>query len=207
MAGQGLGGYFLQHCFFKNAVFAGLSASSGKFFNKTVLVYPIFCNMTKLSFRTDFLSYPGPADLPAADQALLELAKSHLAHSYSPYSQFQVGAAVLLENGQMLGGSNYENASYPLCICAEQTVLTTAANQFPGVPVMAIAVTVHNPRQVVDRPGPPCGACRQVICETENRYQQPIRVILQGETGPVFVFEKAVDLLPLAFDSSYLGGL
>ena len=110
----------------------------------------------------------------------------------------------MLRNGHLLGGSNYENASYPLCICAEQTVLTTAANIHPGIAPIALAVAIRNANQVIDRPGLPCGGCRQVICETEMKYNQPIRVILQGETGPIFIFENGLDLLPLAFDKTFL---
>ncbi len=160
--------------------------------------------MKKYTLQTEFAMYESPEDLPEADRALLFLAKKSLENAYAPYSNFKVGAAVLLDNGEMLGGTNYENASYPLCICAEQTVLTTAANRFPNLPALAIAVTVKNPKLVIDRPGPPCGACRQVICETEMKNRQSIRVILQGETGPVYVFESGKDLLPLAFDGSYL---
>ena len=160
--------------------------------------------MKKHTLQTEFLVFTSQDELPESVRLLLETAKKSMENAYSPYSNFKVGAAVLLENGEILGGSNYENASYPLCICAEQTVLTTAANSFPNVPVLAIAVTVKNPRLVIDRPGPPCGACRQVICETEMKYQRDIQVILQGETGPVYVFERGKDLLPLAFDQSYL---
>ncbi len=110
----------------------------------------------------------------------------------------------MLQNGEVLSGSNYENASYPVCICAEQTTLTTAANLFPNVPVLALAITVRNPRRIIDRPGPPCGVCRQVICETEMKYGQDMQVIFQGETGPIFIFKSGKDLLPLAFDQSYL---
>ncbi len=162
--------------------------------------------MERNNICIEYLSCAHPAQLDAADRALLEKAVAARAHAYTPYSHFQVGAAVLLANGESVGGSNYENASYPLCICAEQTVLTTAANLFPGVPVLAIAVTVRNPARPVDRPGPPCGACRQVICETEVRYNQPMRIILRGESGPVFVFSQGRDLLPLAFDQGYLLG-
>jgi cytidine deaminase len=160
--------------------------------------------MKKYTLQTEFSAYDSPESLPEADRELLLLAKKSLENAYSPYSNFKVGAAVLLENDEMLGGTNYENASYPLCICAEQTVLTTAANRFPNVPALAIAVTVKNPKLVIDRPGPPCGACRQVICETEMKNGKPMRVILQGETGPVYVFESGKDLLPLAFDQSFL---
>ncbi len=160
--------------------------------------------MEKNTLRIDFLVFASHEELPEAARVLLQAAKEAMGNSYSPYSNFKVGAAVLLENGEILSGSNYENASYSLCICAERTVLTTAANQFPNVPVLSIAVTVRNPRQLIDRPGPPCGACRQVICETEKKYQQAIQIILQGETGPVYIFERGEDLLPLTFDGSYL---
>ncbi len=160
--------------------------------------------MEKLSIKTEFTSYDTLEELPESEREILLLAKKSLENSYSPYSNFKVGAAVLLSNGQLIGGSNYENASYPLCICAEQTVLTTAANLHPGVAPLALAIAIRNPRQVISRPGLPCGACRQVICETEMKYKQPMHVILQGETGPIFVFEKGIDLLPLAFDQTFL---
>ncbi len=160
--------------------------------------------MIKQSIHTEYSSYDSLAELSEGDRDLLILAKKSLENSYSPYSNFKVGAAVLLRNGELLGGSNYENASYPLCICAEQTVLTTAANIHPGIAPLAIAIAIKNPRQVIDRPGLPCGACRQVICETEMKNKQPIRVILQGETGPIFIFENGLDLLPLAFDQTFL---
>jgi cytidine deaminase len=154
--------------------------------------------------NTSYTIYDSMGEMPEAERQLLELAKASLENSYSPYSNFKVGAAALLKNGELVGGSNYENASYPLCICAEQTVLTTAANRFPNVPVLALAVAVKNPKQRIAIPGAPCGACRQVIHETERKNQQDMRIILQGETGPVYVFEKGLDLLPLAFDGSFL---
>jgi cytidine deaminase len=160
--------------------------------------------MKKTTWQIDFTAFDSPEEMPEPDRALLALAKKSLENSYSPYSRFKVGAAVMLENGETLGGSNYENASFPLCICAEQVVLSAAANRFPGVPVVAIAVTVKNPNQLIERPAPPCGACRQVICETERKNRQPMRLILQGETGAVFVFNSGQDLLPLAFDESFL---
>lgn len=160
--------------------------------------------MKKYMLQTEYSIFDSPDELFGEARTLLLSAKNALENAYAPYSGFKVGAAVLLANGEIITGSNYENASYPLCICAEQTTLTTAANRFPNVPVLAIAVAVKNPRLVIDRPGPPCGACRQVICETEMKNKQTMQVILQGETGPVYIFEQGKDLLPLAFDGSYL---
>ncbi|MCU0348684.1 MAG: cytidine deaminase, partial [Saprospiraceae bacterium] len=106
--------------------------------------------MKKMTIRTDYECYETLEEMQEVDRQLLLLAKASLENSYSPYSNFKVGAAVLLRNGQLLGGSNYENASYPLCICAEQTVLTTAANLHPGVAPLALAIAIKNPAQVID---------------------------------------------------------
>ncbi|MEL7021021.1 MAG: cytidine deaminase, partial [Bacteroidota bacterium] len=123
---------------------------------------------------------------------------------HAPYSNFYVGAAVLLQNGQILNGANQENAAYPMCLCAERVALASAHAQHPDSPVVAIAITVKNPAQVINQPAAPCGACRQVICETEQRYQQSMQIVLRGETGEIFVFEGGKDLLPIGFDQSYL---
>lgn len=160
--------------------------------------------MKEHTLSTVFRVYESPEELPDSDRELLDLARESLLKSYSPYSNFKVGAAVRFSNGEMLGGSNYENASYPMCICAEQSVLAAAASRYPEEKVMAIAVTIRNPRKVIGQPAAPCGACRQVICETERKNGQTMRVILQGETGPVYVFDKGLDLLPLGFDGGFL---
>ena len=160
--------------------------------------------MKEHTLHTVFRIYASPEELPTPDRELLALARQSLAHSYSPYSNFKVGAAVRLSNGEMLGGSNYENASYPMCICAEQSVLAAAASRYPAEKVTAIAVTIRNPKKVIEQPAAPCGACRQVICETERKNAQTMRVIIQGETGPVYVFDKGGDLLPLGFEGGYL---
>jgi cytidine deaminase len=151
-----------------------------------------------------FTSYEKAEDLPPADLELLELARSAREKAYAPYSRFFVGAAVRLENGETMEGANYENAAYPLCICAEQSLLAAAATRFPEVAVEAIAITVRTPRRVLTQPAAPCGGCRQVICETERKNRRDIRIILQAETGPVFVFDKGKDLLPMAFNETFL---
>lgn len=160
--------------------------------------------MKEHRLHINFRIYDAPGQLPEPDQRLLELARQSRAGSYSPYSQFKVGAAVLLANGEMLGGSNYENAAYPLCICAEQAVLAAASSRFPGVAVLALAIAVQGPGKVIELPAAPCGGCRQVICETEQKNKQKIRILLQGDTGPVYAFDKGGDLLPLAFDRNFL---
>lgn len=160
--------------------------------------------MKKITIQHTYTSYASEAELDAADATLIQLAKKALAHSYSPYSKFKVGAAILLKNGEMLSGSNQENASYPLCLCAERVAIAAADAQYNGVPIIALAVTAKSANIQIKQPISPCGACRQVICETEIKHQEPIRLILQGESGEVQVFETAKDLLPFLFDGSFL---
>lgn len=160
--------------------------------------------MRKHQIQTSFLIFDNAEELSIKEQDLLALAKRALDNSHSPYSKFKVGAAAMLENGAMLGSSNYENAAYPLCVCAEHSVLITAANHFPGVPVVTLAITVKNPQKIINQPALPCGGCRQVIRETEMRNNQDIRILLQGETGPIYVFENGDGMLPLAFGGEFL---
>ena len=149
-------------------------------------------------------AYPSEMNLNLQDQQVLSLAKKHLEHSYSPYSNFKVGAGLFLENGQFIGGSNQENASYPLCLCAERVALAAAAAMHPGVLVYTLAVTAQHANKIIGEPVMPCGACRQVICEVEQKQQKVIRIITQGMEGEVYIFESGVSILPLAFDASFL---
>ena len=160
--------------------------------------------MKKITLKTTFQLYTTLSALTEADQKLLKLAKKSLNQSYSPYSNFQVGAALLLQNGKMVGGSNQENAAYPLCLCAERVALAAASSRYPKAAIEAIAITAKSSHIAVNKPVSPCGACRQSICETENRFQRPIRIILQGETGDIYVLDSGRDLLPLSFDGQFL---
>ena len=148
--------------------------------------------------------HPDPATLNDADRQLLARAKEQLRHAYAPYSRFQVGAAVLLANGEVVTGNNVENAAYPMCLCAEQTALGAAASRYPETPVLSLAVTVHNLEKTIDQPAGPCGACRQIISEMEDRHQQRISIIMQGETGPIYKLKSAKDLLPICFSGTFL---
>jgi len=152
-------------------------------------------------------------ELPEASRILLQEARAALETAYAPYSGFEVGAAIRLANGEIIRGSNQENAAYPMCLCAERVALSSAATRFPEIPVEAIAITFRNTRRqgssqpsLADTPAAPCGACRQSICETEDRHQSPIEVLLQGESGPVYSLSSGRDLLPLAFTGEWLKG-
>ena len=140
-------------------------------------------------------------ELNEADQALVKTAKDATARSYSPYSHFSVGAAVLLGNGIVVTGTNQENAAYPSGLCAERTTLFYANSQYPDQPVVTLAIAARTEKDFIDRPIPPCGACRQVILETEKRYGQPIRILLYGKEC-IYEIKTIGDLLPLSFDAS-----
>ena len=151
-----------------------------------------------------YQSHNGPEDLTKPDQELLAAAQKALQHSYAPYSKFNVAAAARLNNGAMVTGWNTENAAYPMCLCAEPATLAAAASQHPGVPVVAMAITVRSAGQTVDQPASPCGSCRQQLFEHETRFGTPVRLILRGETGPVYIFDSAADLLPFGFAGNLL---
>ena len=151
-----------------------------------------------------FEVYADPSELSETDRRLLEQATAQLAHAYAPYSRFKVGAALLLGNGELITGNNVENAAYPMCLCAEQTAIGAAASRYPDVPILALAVTVEAAGLVISEPAGPCGACRQIISEAEDRHGQAISIIMRGSTGPVFKMRSAKDLLPVSFSGVFL---
>ena len=122
--------------------------------------------------------------------------------AYAPYSDFNVGAAVVLDNGQIVTGNNQENAAYPSGLCAERVALFYAGAQYPDVPVKALVV-VATKNEVVQPHISPCGACRQVLLETEKRYKQSIRLLLCGNDD-VYSIDSAESLLPLSFSADNL---
>lgn len=130
---------------------------------------------------------------------LMKSARKATKSAYAPYSNFKVGAAILLKNGKTFKGSNFENASYPLCLCAERVVLAAAHACQPNKIIKVIAVTAKNEAKKLTKPVSPCGACRQVLVEVEKKQKHPLKVILQGEEGPIYVFDSAKELLPLGF--------
>ena len=155
--------------------------------------------MKKKEIKIIISQFSGADELSAEDQKLLREAAKSASKSYAPYSEFHVGAAVLLENGKIVCGSNQENAAYPAGLCAERVALFYANSQYPGVAVKALAISAHADHFVIDKPISPCGTCRQVIAETESRQQSKIKIIMQGESGPVNMTEGIENLLPLTF--------
>jgi cytidine deaminase len=142
-------------------------------------------------------------DLSSEDQKLLNAATDAAKGAYAPYSKFHVGAAVLVENGDIVVGNNQENLAYPSGLCAERVAVFSASALYPYQKMMAIAITAFSEEFTTDKPIPPCGACRQVLIEYEIRDNQPMRCILRGSTGQIFVFHSMADLLPL--QGNFLG--
>jgi cytidine deaminase len=159
-------------------------------------------DMASFSFDYDVIETTG--ELKEIEIELFRIAESKLKDAYAPYSKFQVSAAVLLDNGQIVSGTNQENASYSLAMCAERVALYTASSLYPGTKPVSIAIIAHNPHKSIDKPIPPCGACRQVILEFENRFEQAVTILLKDDNGKFYRFENTRQLLPLAFDKSFL---
>lgn len=155
--------------------------------------------MKKEEIHFGYDVYESGKDLPAEDASLLKAAREVTAKAYAPYSNFQVGAVAKLNNGSFVSGTNQENASYPVGICAERALLASAAMLQTDIPIQTMAIAYNNINGKSDRPVSPCGMCRQYIAEYETRMKQPIRLILSGMEGKVFVIEKASMLLPLSF--------
>lgn len=151
----------------------------------------------KLEFT--FEVYKDATELTEEDAKLLNRARKVLEKAYAPYSKFHVGAVALLTNGQEVQGTNQENASYPVGICAERVLLGTAANLFPETAIKTLAISYAGEEVNSDHPISPCGMCRQALSEFEHRVGRSMRIILGGLEGPVHVIRSADDLLPFAF--------
>lgn len=156
------------------------------------------------TIKIRFEEYESIGKLSVNEQQLLKDAKRAINSSYAPYSAFHVGAAVLLDNGKVVTGSNQENGAYPSGLCAERVALFHAKHQNPAACVKILAITAHADHFDIDHPITPCGACRQVIAEVQNRQTNPIRIILMGETGKVKIIEGIENLLPLMFKEEKL---
>lgn len=142
-------------------------------------------------------------ELTEKDRQLIDAACEATKRSYAPYSHFSVGAAALLENNIVITGTNQENAAYPSGLCAERTTLFYANSQYPDQAVKTLAIAARTENDFLDTPIPPCGACRQVLLETEKRYGVPIRILLYSKSE-TYILKSAKDLLPLSFDGDFL---
>ena len=159
--------------------------------------------MKELQIQTSVKVYSYDELEPALAQ-LVDIAKAKTQDAYCPYSHFHVGAAVLLADGQIVTGANQENAAYPSGLCAERTALFAANANHPHTPVVALALACYTHGHFTKDVASPCGACRQVMLETEQRYGTPIRLLLYGTEGIYIIEGGTRELLPLTFDASFL---
>ncbi|MBU2938447.1 cytidine deaminase [Lacinutrix sp. C3R15] len=143
-------------------------------------------------------------ELPKDIASLMEQAIEARKKAYAPYSKFLVGAAIALENGEVVTGSNQENASYPSGLCAERTAIYYAGAKYPNVKMKTMAIVAGSITQQTMVPIPPCGACRQAIAEYEVNQNEDIQIYFMGETGKVVKSNSLANLLPLGFDKSAL---
>lgn len=160
--------------------------------------------MKKIEIAISITVFNEVAELSSEDKMLMDKAIDAREKAYAPYSKFKVGAALLLENNQIVLGNNQENAAYPSGMCAERVAIWKAGSEFPDVKIMKLAISASSLITKVDKPVGPCGACRQSLSEYEIKQKQPFEVLFMGEVGEIVKTESLLSLLPFSFDSSYL---
>ena len=160
--------------------------------------------MKEIQITSVLQIYDSFDELPEDIQDLMKKSMEIRDKAYAPYSEFLVGAALLLENGEVVLGNNQENACYPSGLCAERTAIYYAGANYPDVAIQKMALTAKSLKYKLVTPTPPCGACRQAIAEYEVKQKEPIEIFFMGETGKVVKSSSLSNLLPLIFDNSYL---
>ena len=153
---------------------------------------------------TSYNSYSSVDDLTPIDKKLLKKAQKILEQAYSVYSGFSVGAAALLDSGEIIAANNQENIAYPSSMCAERVLFYYCKSNFPDCIIEKVAITVKAVEKIIDEPISPCGACRQVMFEYENNQDKKIKILLKGEVGNVYEIDSITDLLPLGFQTDVL---
>lgn len=156
--------------------------------------------MERKELKISYKQYNSLTELPKDEKRLMEMAIEATAGSYSPYSTFRVGAAALMENGEIITAANQENAAYPSGMCAERSVLFYAHSKYPDIAVRALAVAAKHNGELTPQPTYPCGACRQVLYETQQRSGKPVKIII-GSSTRILVLDSVSDILPFAFDN------
>ncbi|MBC7407208.1 MAG: cytidine deaminase [Arcicella sp.] len=158
----------------------------------------------KITITTQFSVFENFEYLPMDIQNLMEQAIAVRKNAYAPYSKFKVGAALFLDNGKIVLGSNQENAAYPSGLCAERVAVFQAGAVYPDVKILKMAITAASETNKTVAPIPPCGACRQAIAEYEIKQETPIEIYFMGETGSIYKSDSLRNLLPFMFDKNFL---
>lgn len=160
--------------------------------------------MKEININTQLIVFESLNELFSEDQELMQRAIEIRKKAYAPYSKFKVGAAILLDNGQVVVGSNQENAAYPSGLCAERVAIFHSGAVYPEARIVKMAITAGSTENMTTKPIPPCGACRQSIFEYEFKQDANIEIFFMGETGEVYKSSSIKNLLPLTFDKNFL---
>ncbi|MGX7667956.1 cytidine deaminase [Flavobacterium pedocola] len=160
--------------------------------------------MKNISITSTFSVFDSQEELSPDVKSLMEQAVEIRKKAYAPYSKFRVGAAILLDNGKVVVGSNQENAAYPSGLCAERVAIFQAGAIYPDAKILKIAISATADAKEMSDPIPPCGACRQSIAEYEFRQDGPIEIYFMGAVGKIYKSDSLKDLLPLSFDKNFL---
>ena len=160
--------------------------------------------MKNIIISTQFSVFESVQELPNDIQNLMLQAVEVRKNAYAPYSKFRVGAALLLDNGKIILGSNQENAAYPSGLCAERVAVFQAGSIYPGAKILKMAITAASDTNQTKAPIPPCGACRQSIAEYEIKQETPIEIYFMGEIGAIYKSDSLKNLLPFMFDKNFL---
>ena len=150
-------------------------------------------------FKFSYSQYQSINELDKADQELAKLAIDAMKNAYAPYSKFHVGAALRLENGEMILGNNQENIAYPSGLCAERVALFYSGANYPGIAIQTLCIVAKGDLISNNAILSPCGSCRQVMLESENRQKNPIKVILINQDGSLYVVDSVKFFLPFGF--------
>lgn len=160
--------------------------------------------MKKIELKTQITIFDNIEELPNLVKGLMKKAVEAKQNAYAPYSKFKVGAAMLLEDGSMITGNNQENAAYPSGMCAERVAIWKVSSDFPHKKILKLAISASSSSQILKEPVAPCGACRQTLSEYEIKQKAKIEVYFMGEEGEIIKTDSVLDLLPIAFDKTFL---
>ena len=160
--------------------------------------------MKKIELKTQITIFDSIEELPTIVNGLMKKAIEAKQNAYAPYSKFKVGAAFLLDDGTIITGNNQENAAYPSGMCAERVAIWKVSSDFPHKKILKLAISASSSSQILIEPVAPCGACRQTLSEYEIKQKDKIEVYFMGEEGEIIKTDSVLDLLPIAFDKTFL---
>ncbi|MFZ9332234.1 MAG: cytidine deaminase [Chitinophagaceae bacterium] len=160
--------------------------------------------MLNAAFDIHYNKYADAADLSQVDQQVIGQARKLTSNAYAPYSGFKVASVAQTSDNNFVHGTNQENASYPIGLCAERVMLAAISSVAPATVIKTICISYNSEKHPTNLPIAPCGICRQSLVEFESRFNDPIRLLLTGQSGEVFEFKSVSDLLPMAFKKQHL---